>query len=92
MKCKMNGTEVFKPCIASCPLFGDCVVEYENELHSHKPTNTNHMKKPTKEIKAVIAWMQNQMYDERTEWTYGNEHDLMYGACSLLSSLIQEEE
>lgn len=49
------------------------------------------MKKSTKEIKAVISWMKNQMYDEHTEWTYGNEHDKMRDACFLLEHLIGEE-
>lgn len=50
------------------------------------------MKKPTKEIKAVIAWMQNQMYDERTEWTYGNEHDRMRTAYDFLEFLARAGE
>lgn len=50
------------------------------------------MKKPTKEIKSVIAWMQNQMYDGHTEWACGNKHDAMREVCDFLERLARAEE
>ena len=43
MICKLNKNEVFYPCSRNCPLFGDCVVEYEKQ--NKKPiTNFDRIK------------------------------------------------
>lgn len=47
---------------------------------------------PKAEAKAVLAWMNEQMYgDTHTEWTHGNEHDRMREAADLLETLCKEK-
>lgn len=42
-------------------------------------------------IKTVTEWMHSQMYEQRTEWTYGNEHDRMHEAYSFLAGLTGDD-
>lgn len=47
---------------------------------------------PMAEARAVIAWMNEQMYgDRRTEWSSGNEHDRMRDAADFLEGLYKEK-
>ena len=40
--CKMTGKETELPCSArACPLFGDCIVEFQKGCRKSKPKQTN---------------------------------------------------
>ena len=43
-------------------------------------------------IRTVVRWMNKVMYEEHTEWTYGDEHDRMSDAFGLLKYLLEKEE
>lgn len=50
------------------------------------------VKFPIAEARAVVAWMNEQMYgDKRTEWSSGNEHDRMREATDFLEGLCKEK-
>ena len=54
---------------------------------------SNTMDKKTKAaIRTVVRWMNKVMYEEHTEWTYGDEHDRMSDAFGLLKYLLEKEE
>ena len=53
--CKMSGKEVVWPCnCASCPLFGDCLVDYEKAM-AQPYTNADHIRSMTDEY--LSQWL-----------------------------------
>lgn len=49
-------------------------------------------KKTEAAIQTVAQWMEKVMYEERTEWNFGDKHDRMREAYALLKCLLDKEE
>ena len=48
------------------------------------------MKFPRKKAEALIAWMKSQMYDGRTDWTFGDKRDRMADCVDFLQMLVEK--
>lgn len=79
MKCKLNGNEIESlfPCSINCPLFGDCLVQYEKESEKRsQPTNADR-----------IRAMDDK---ELTEFLSAKLNDDFYGCPDLILQWLQQ--
>lgn len=58
MKCLTHNLEVNYPCSPACPLFGDCVVAFQNEQKKRVQTNADRIRAMSdEELATDLLWM-----------------------------------